>query len=176
MRKHWLFVLSVLVVAVIGTMVMSSAQERQMGGAGITVVTNSNFRGKSATFLEDVSELVRHGLNDKISSLRVSIPTTRGGVSWSPVRNLGNQLQLCLKLKVDGTSNRAEAVVYRNLQKQYSLTGWTSGECTKPAKTEAVSVTPSPDKPLHLSRTVQNRPALLEKLPAGSVSPTARKD
>ena len=71
MRKHCLFVLSVLVVAVIGTAVASSAQERQLGGVGITVFTDSNFRGKSATFREDVSDLVRHGLNDKISSLRV---------------------------------------------------------------------------------------------------------
>jgi hypothetical protein len=52
-------------------MVMSFAQERQMGGAGITVFTNSNFRGKSATFRADVSDLVRHDLNNKISSLRV---------------------------------------------------------------------------------------------------------
>ena len=52
-------------------MVASSAQERQLGGAGITVFADSNFRGKSATFREDVSDLVRHGLNDKISSLRV---------------------------------------------------------------------------------------------------------
>ncbi len=71
MRKHWLFVLSVLIVAAIGTMVVSYAQERQMGGVGITVFTDSNFRGKSATFRQDVSDLANHGLNDTISSLRV---------------------------------------------------------------------------------------------------------
>jgi len=32
MRKHWLLVLFVFVVAVIATMVMSFSQERQMGG------------------------------------------------------------------------------------------------------------------------------------------------
>jgi hypothetical protein len=65
MRRHWTFVLSLLVVAAIGTVVVSSAQERQLGGVGITIFTDSNFRGKSATFREDVSDLVRHGLNDK---------------------------------------------------------------------------------------------------------------
>ena len=72
MRRHWTFVLSLLVVAAIGTVVASSAQERQLGGVGITIFTDSNFRGKSATFREDVSDLVRHGLNDKISSLIVA--------------------------------------------------------------------------------------------------------
>ena len=71
MRKRWFLVLSALVV-VIGTVVGTSAQQRQRGSVGITIFTDSNFRGKSATFREDVSDLVRHGLNDKISSLIVA--------------------------------------------------------------------------------------------------------
>lgn len=42
-----------------------------MGGVGITVFTDQNFRGKSATFREDVANLDPLGLNDKVSSLRV---------------------------------------------------------------------------------------------------------
>jgi len=55
----------------VGTPNICSAQERQMGGVGITVFTDQNFRGKSATFREDVYDLEPLGLNDKISSLRV---------------------------------------------------------------------------------------------------------
>jgi Beta/Gamma crystallin len=72
MRKHWLSGFSFWVVGAIWTMAVGSAQERQMGGVGITVYTDSNFRGKSATFREDVTDLSRHGINDKISSLRVA--------------------------------------------------------------------------------------------------------
>ena len=43
-----------------------------MGGVGITVFTDMNFRGKSATFRQDVSDLSRFDLNDKISSLKVA--------------------------------------------------------------------------------------------------------
>jgi Beta/Gamma crystallin len=71
MRRHWLFVLSVLAVTTIGTMVVSSAQQRQVGGVGLTVFADSNFRGKTQTFRRDVSDLARYGLNDRISSLRV---------------------------------------------------------------------------------------------------------
>jgi Aspartic acid proteinase inhibitor len=53
----------------------------------------------------------------------------------------GTNYKLCLKVKLEGTSKRAEAVVYRNLQKQYSLTGWKWGECTKPATAPAVTPT-----------------------------------
>ena len=46
----------------------------------------------------------------------------------------GTNYKLCLKVKVNGTSKRAETVVYRNLQKQYALTSWSWGQCTKPAE------------------------------------------
>jgi hypothetical protein len=46
----------------------------------------------------------------------------------------GTNYKLCLKVKVNGTSKRAETVIYRNLQKQYALTTWTWGQCTKPAE------------------------------------------
>jgi len=46
----------------------------------------------------------------------------------------GTNYKLCLKVKVNGTSKRAETVIYRNLQKQYALTSWSWGQCTKPAE------------------------------------------
>ena len=72
MRKHCLLVFLLLVITPIGTKRLSSAQQRQMGGVGITVFADRNFRGKSATFQEDVPDLARYDLNDRISSLRVA--------------------------------------------------------------------------------------------------------
>lgn len=48
-----------------------AAQERQIGGIGITVFQNENFRGENATFLRDIPDLRQYGLNDRITSLRV---------------------------------------------------------------------------------------------------------
>ena len=45
----------------------------------------------------------------------------------------GTNHKLCMKVKVNGTSRRAETVVNRDLQKQYTLTSWKWGECSKPA-------------------------------------------
>jgi len=44
----------------------------------------------------------------------------------------GTNHKLCMKVKVNGSSKRAETVVYRDLQKQYKLTSWRWGECSKP--------------------------------------------
>ena len=43
-----------------------------MGGVGITVFTDRNFNGRSATYREDIPDLEPLGLNDRISSLRVA--------------------------------------------------------------------------------------------------------
>jgi hypothetical protein len=50
----------------------SSAQYRQIGGVGVTVFEDPNFRGRTATFRDDVPDLRRFNLNDRISSLRVA--------------------------------------------------------------------------------------------------------
>jgi Beta/Gamma crystallin len=47
------------------------AQERQIGGVGVTIFTDRNFRGRSATLREDTPDLRTIGLNDVASSLRV---------------------------------------------------------------------------------------------------------
>lgn len=54
MRTLGRFVCLVLLVAAAGTVAVSSAQERMMGGAGITVFNDQNFRGRSSTFRQDV--------------------------------------------------------------------------------------------------------------------------
>ena len=46
----------------------------------------------------------------------------------------GTNHKLCMKVKVNGTSKRTETVVNRDLQKQYKLTSWRWGECSKPAE------------------------------------------
>ncbi len=48
------------------------AQSRQIGGVGITVFTDTDFRGGNATFRDDVPDLRRYNLNDRIVSLRVA--------------------------------------------------------------------------------------------------------
>jgi hypothetical protein len=68
-RVHRLFVFSLSVMATIGTMTLSSAQERQMGGFRITVFTDSNFRGKSATF-RHILDLRPIGFTEAITSLK----------------------------------------------------------------------------------------------------------
>jgi hypothetical protein len=46
----------------------------------------------------------------------------------------GTNHKVCIKVKVNGTSKRAETVVNRDLQKQYTLKSWRWGECSKPAE------------------------------------------
>jgi hypothetical protein len=55
----------------------------------------------------------------------------------------GTNYKLCLKVKVNGTSKRAETVINRDLQKQYSLTSWNWGQCTKPAELKTSPASPS---------------------------------
>jgi len=55
----------------------------------------------------------------------------------------GTNFKLCIKVKVNGTSKRAETVVNRDLQKQFKLTSWKWGECMKPVELR----TPTPAAP-----------------------------
>ncbi len=48
------------------------AQQRQIGGVGIAVFSDSNYRGRNATFRTDTPDLGPYDLNDRISSLRVA--------------------------------------------------------------------------------------------------------
>ncbi len=49
-----------------------AAQDRRLGGIGITVFRDENFRGENATFREDVPDLRRFGFSDRITSLRIA--------------------------------------------------------------------------------------------------------
>jgi hypothetical protein len=49
-----------------------AAQDRRIASVGITVFEDTDYRGKSATFREDVPDLRRFELNDRISSFRVA--------------------------------------------------------------------------------------------------------
>jgi hypothetical protein len=49
----------------------AAQQGRSIGGIGITVYEDANYRGENATFLDDVPSLNRYGLSRRISSLRV---------------------------------------------------------------------------------------------------------
>jgi hypothetical protein len=48
-----------------------AAQPRQVGGAGITVFGDRDFKGESANFRSDVSDLTKYRMNDMIASIRV---------------------------------------------------------------------------------------------------------
>ena len=69
--------------------VPASAQVRRFGG-GITVYTNPDFTGESATFRDDTPDLRAYGLNDKISSIEIP-----NGESWEICQdiNYGNRCQ-----------------------------------------------------------------------------------
>ena len=54
-----------------GNLVGTFAQEREMGGVGMTVFEERDFRGKSATYTNNVANLANTEFNDRISSLKV---------------------------------------------------------------------------------------------------------
>lgn len=64
---------AVLVGAALGSGALPlAAQERAVGGIGITVWTDANYRGESATFRGNVADLSAYRLSGKISSLRIA--------------------------------------------------------------------------------------------------------
>ena len=71
MKQGSLSMSLLFVFVILGGILAAPAQERHMGGVGITIFADRNFRGKSATFQQDVPNLDGLGFNDKVSSLRV---------------------------------------------------------------------------------------------------------
>lgn len=65
-------VAAVLAVLTAVHVTAEQAQDRQIGGVGIAVFSDSNFRGRNATFRTDTPDLGPYELNDRISSLRVA--------------------------------------------------------------------------------------------------------
>jgi len=68
-RIEFVFLLAASVLLV--TAGLCSAQTRQMGGVGITVFADRNFRGTARTFHDDVPNLRSFGLDNRIRSLRI---------------------------------------------------------------------------------------------------------
>jgi len=59
-------------LAVAAAPLLAQYQGRAMGGVGITVFRDENFRGENASFRQDVPDLRRFGFSDRITSLRVA--------------------------------------------------------------------------------------------------------
>jgi hypothetical protein len=90
--RRWLWI-PLLASALLLVLAVSptSAQSRRYGGAGITVFTNPNFGGQSATFRDDIPDLRNYGLNDQVSSIEIP-----NGESWEICQdvNYGNRCQV----------------------------------------------------------------------------------
>ena len=69
--KFGLGIVGGLLLAVAVANAHAAQQGRSIGGIGITVYEDVNYRGENATFLDDVPSLNRYGLSRRISSLRV---------------------------------------------------------------------------------------------------------
>jgi beta/gamma crystallin len=80
-----------LLIAITALGVSPAAQSRRDGGTGITVYSDSNFRGQGASFRDDMPDLVRSGWNDKISSIRIP-----SGEAWEVCQDIdyGNPCQV----------------------------------------------------------------------------------
>lgn len=73
MRRHApsnLLLTGLLMASLLAPVV--AQDQRQMGGLGMSVYEDANFRGRNATFIEDMPDLRQTGLDRRISSLRVA--------------------------------------------------------------------------------------------------------
>ena len=87
MKRH---IAVLIAICLLGVSV--SAQSRRFGsGRGITVYTDPDFRGESASFRNDMPDLRGYALNDKISS--IDLPN---GEAWEICQdiNYGNRCQV----------------------------------------------------------------------------------
>ncbi len=83
--------LGVCALLIAALAVSTSAQSRWGRGAGVTVYTNPNFSGESASLRDDTPNLVPLGLNDRVSSIRIP-----DGETWEVCQDIdyGNQCQV----------------------------------------------------------------------------------
>src|SRR5687768_6385406 len=66
-NNNKILILAALLVVFFGTVVFVSAQDpRLIGGTGITVFADSNFRGTAQTFQYDMADLRSTGLDNRI--------------------------------------------------------------------------------------------------------------
>lgn len=78
--------------------------QRQMGGIGMSVYEDANFRGRNATFIDDMPDIGRTGLDRRISSIRVA-----PGEIW----------QVCTERNYDGRCQ-----VVSGTESNLQLNGW----------------------------------------------------
>ena len=97
--------LSAIISMTIGLVAwVAYAQERQIGGVGVTIFADRNFRGRSATLREDTPDLRTIGMNDAARSLRVGP---------------GEQWEVCEHINYQG-----RCVVVSGSEADLSRTGW----------------------------------------------------
>lgn len=72
MRRVQILAATGVALLVATTAPSAPAQPRQMGGVGLTVFADANYRGRNATFRQDVPNLGAYDLNDRVSSLTVA--------------------------------------------------------------------------------------------------------
>jgi Beta/Gamma crystallin len=97
-----------MLLAVFGTGLAVAQQpyrDYRPGAGGITVYRDENYRGKTATFREDVPDLRQYGLNDRITSLRIA-----PGESWEACRD---------------TNYRGQCRVFSGDDRDLRRSGWT---------------------------------------------------
>src|SRR5687767_7394007 len=71
-KNNKILIVAATLIVFFGTAVFISAQDpRLIGGAGITVFADANFRGTAQTFQYDMADLRSTGLDNRISSIRI---------------------------------------------------------------------------------------------------------
>jgi hypothetical protein len=90
-RHAYPVLMALMTTIVVGAFAVSASAQPRRSNAGITVFTNPNFSGESASFRDDMPDLRAYGLSDKISSLEIS-----NGQSWEVCQdiNFGNRCQV----------------------------------------------------------------------------------
>jgi len=82
----------------------SFSQTRQIGGVGLTVFADPNFRGRSATLRDDTPDFRTIGMNDVVSSLQVSA---------------GEQWEVCEHINYEG-----RCAVFSGSESDLRRNGW----------------------------------------------------
>ena len=81
-----------------------SAQDRQIGGVGIAIYEDVNFKGRNATVREAIPDLTRYGMFRRISSLRVA-----PGELWEGCEDANFQGRCQVLRQVRGGSNPGQS-------------------------------------------------------------------
>ena len=103
MRRYG-FMSAIIAVTIALDFTVASTQERQIGGVGLTIFAERDFRGRSATIRQDTSDFRRIGMND---------------VAWSLQVGPGEQWEVC-----EHASFRGRCAVFSGSESDLGLTAW----------------------------------------------------